>query len=123
MMGLVRELSAISASAIRDALTSPDAPLNAGLRAIRDALGAVHVSAWRVDGSRLTPIGVSGPPGRGLAPLPSSFGTLGVALADPGMVVEGEPAHDLSATNQVGREIASSIPGDADPWGVLLVVR
>ena len=123
MMALVGELSSINASAIRDALTSPDAPLNAGLHAIRDALGAVHVSAWRADGARLTPIAVSGPPGHGLLKLPSTFGTLGLALADPGMVAEGDPAHDLSATNQVGREIACSVPGDAEPWGVLLVVR
>jgi len=123
MMALVGELSALNASAMRDALASPDAPLNAGLRAIRDALTAVHASAWRTDDGRLVPIGVSGPPGRGLVKLPSGFGVLGLALADPGVVVEADPGHDLSATNQVGREIACTIPGEPDPWGVLLVVR
>jgi diguanylate cyclase (GGDEF)-like protein/excisionase family DNA binding protein len=123
MMALAGELSALSGSAIRDALTSPEAPINAALRAIRDALAAVHVSAWRSDAARLSPIAVSGPAGRGLVKLPSSFGALGLALADPGMVVEGDPAHDLSATNQVGREIACTIPGDLEPWGVLLLVR
>jgi diguanylate cyclase (GGDEF)-like protein/excisionase family DNA binding protein len=123
MMALAGELSVLSASAIRDALTSPDAPLNAALRAIRDALGAVHVSAWRSDPARLSPLAVAGPPGRGIGKLPNSFGVLGLALADPGMVVEGDPAHDLSATNQVGREVACSIPGDIEPWGVLLLVR
>ena len=123
MMALVGELSALNASAISDALTSPDAPLNAALRAIREALGAVHASAWRSDAGRMTPLASSGPPGRGLVKLPSTFGVLGLALEDPGIVAEGDPAHDLSATNQVGRETACTIPGVHEPWGVLLVVR
>jgi diguanylate cyclase (GGDEF)-like protein/excisionase family DNA binding protein len=123
MMALAGELSSINASAIRDALTSPDAPLDAALRAIHDTLGAMHVSAWRTEDGRLAPIAISGPPARGLGKLPSGFGVLGHALADPGMVVEGDPARDLSATNQTGREVACAIPGDADPWGVLLIVR
>ena len=49
MLDLVGELSALSGSAIRDALSSPGAPLAAAIRAIRDALGAVHASAWRLD--------------------------------------------------------------------------
>ena len=123
MLALAGQLSAISAGAVRDAITSPDAPVNAALRAIRDALGAIHVSAWRLDDGRLAPIGVAGPPGRGLVRLPSTFGALGLALAEPGLVAEGEPGQDLSATNQVGRELACAIPGEGDPWGVLLVVR
>ena|GEM_PF-755203 len=123
MLALAGELSAINASAIRDALTNPDGPLGSALRAIRDGLGAVHVSAWRHDGDRLTPIAVSGPPGRGLVKVPSTYGVLGGALADPGICVEGDPGHDLSVANQSGREIACAIPGDSDPWGVLLLVR
>jgi diguanylate cyclase (GGDEF)-like protein/excisionase family DNA binding protein len=123
MMALAGELSAINASAIRDAITAPEAPLNAALQAIRDALGAGQVSAWRLHDGRLDPIGVSGAPGRGLVKLPQSYGVLGQALADPGLVVEGDPGHDLSATNQSGREIACAIPGEAEPWGVLLIVR
>ena len=123
MLALVGELSALSTSAIGDALTSPEAPLNAALRAIREAIGAVHVSAWRSDDARLNPIAVAGPAGRGLGKLPSAFGVLGLALADPGLVVEGDPAHDLTATSQIGREIACTIPGGDGPWGVLLVVR
>ena len=46
---LVGELSAISGSAIRDALASPGAPLDAAVRTICDALGVVHASAWRLD--------------------------------------------------------------------------
>ena len=123
MMALVGELSAINASAMREALTSSDAPLNAALLAIRNTLGAIHVSAWRLEDGRLAPVGMSGPSGRTLVKLPSTFGALGLALADPGLVVEADPSHDLSATNQGGREIACSIPGEAEPWGVLLVLR
>jgi len=123
LLGLAGELSAINASAIRDALTSPDAPLAGALRAIRDALRAVHVSAWRLDDAVLAPIAVSGPPGRGVVKLPSTFGVLGLALADPGIVLESDPGRDPSASNTLGREIASAIPGDDGSWGVLLIVR
>ena len=123
MMALAGELSSINASAIRSAITSPDAPLQAALGAIRSALGASHVSAWRLDAGRLDPVGATGAPTGGLVKLPSTFGALGLALAEPGLVVEGDPSHDLSATNQGGREIACAIPGETEPWGVLLVVR
>jgi diguanylate cyclase (GGDEF)-like protein/excisionase family DNA binding protein len=122
MMALAGELSAINASAIRDALTAPDAPLHTALRAIREGLGAIGVSAWRLEAGRLTPVGMSGPQGPGLPTLPSRYGVLGLALAEPGTVVEGEPGA-LSATHQAGREVACAIPGDTDPWGVLLIVR
>ena len=123
MLALVGELSALSASAIRDALANPGAPLNAAVAAIREALGVVHVSAWQHDGGRLSPVAVSGPPGNRLLKLADSFGTLGEALADPSTVVEADPSDPLSATNQPGHEVACAIPGDAAPWGVLLVVR
>ena len=123
MLGLAGELSALSGSAIHAALTSPDAPLLAAVRAIRDALGAIHVSAWRAGDGRLTPTAAAGPPERGLVKLPSTFGVLGAALADPASVVEAEVDDHLSATNQPGREIASTIPGADEPWGVLLIVR
>jgi diguanylate cyclase (GGDEF)-like protein/excisionase family DNA binding protein len=123
MLALAGELSAINAAAIREAITSPDAPLNAALQAIRTTLGAIHASAWRLDDGRLTPIAISGPPGRTLVKLPSTFGVLGLALADPGVVIEGDPAHDLSATSQDGREVACALRDEAAPWGVLLIVR
>src|SRR5688500_13255374 len=123
MLTLVGELSALSGSAIRDALASPEAPLMAAIRTIHDALDAVHASAWRADDGRLTPIAVAGPPERGLVRLPRSYGVLGAALGDPLDVVEADPVEHLSATNQPGREVASAIPGDAEPWGVLLLVR
>ena len=123
MLGLLGELSALGGSAMRDALTSPDAPLAAAVRAIRDALGATHVSAWRVEDGRLTPTAAAGPPDRGLVPLPATYGVLGAALAEPSTVVEGDPADHLSATNQPGRETACAIPGEHGAWGVLLLVR
>jgi diguanylate cyclase (GGDEF)-like protein/excisionase family DNA binding protein len=122
-MGLLGELSAIGGSAIRDALASPDAPLLAAVRAIRDSLGATHVSAWRREDGKLTPVAGDGPPERGLVKLPSTYGVLGTALSDPSGVAEGSPTDQLSATNQRGLEIAAAIPGELEPWGVLLVVR
>ena len=126
MLSLVGELSALSGSAIREALTNPDAPLAAAVRAIQQTLDVVHVSAWRLDGARLVPVataGIAGPTGLGPVALPSSFGVLGEALADPATAFEAE-AHDPSVLNQVGgREVACAIPGDTAPWGVLLIVR
>ena len=123
MLELVGELSALSGSAIRDALENPGAPLLAAVRAIRGSLGMVHVSAWRLDDGRLTPTAVAGPPTQGLVKLPASFGALGAALGNPSNVVEADPASHLSATNQPGHEIAVAIPSDVEPWGVLLLVR
>ncbi|HEY8237800.1 MAG TPA: GAF domain-containing protein [Candidatus Limnocylindrales bacterium] len=123
MLNLIGELSALSGSAIRDALTNPMAPLVAAVHAIHDALGVVHASAWRREGTRLVPVAVSGAPGVGVVPVPTSFGVLGEALADPGSVIEAEPDDRLSATNLSGREVACAIPGDADSRGALLLVR
>ena len=123
MLTLVGELSALSGSAIRDALASPEAPLIAAVRTIHVTLDAVHVSAWRADDGRLTPMASAGPPDHGLVRLPSSYGVLGAALAEPTDVVEADAREHLSATNQPGREVGSAIPGDSGPWGVLLLVR
>lgn len=123
MLTLVGELSSQSGSAIRDALTSPEAPLIAAVRSIHETLDVVHVSAWRADDGRLTPMAAAGSPERGLVRLPSSYGVLGAALGEPLDVVESEPGEHLSATNEPGREVASAIPGDSAPWGVLLLVR
>ncbi len=123
MVALVGELSALSASAIQDALANPGAPLIAAVGAIRDALGASHASAWQVGGARLTPTAVAWSPGHGLVQLPTSFGVLGRVLADPTAVIEADPSDRLSATNQPGHEVACAIPGELEPWGVLLIVR
>ncbi len=123
MLQLVGELSALSGSAIRDALANPGAPLLTAIRTIRETIGVVHASAWRLDDHRLTPIAVAGPPHSGLVALPGTFGVLGAALAEPSLVVEADPGLHPSATNHPGREIASAIPGGSETWGVLLLLR
>ncbi len=125
MLGLVGQLSALSGSAIREALANPGAPLAAAVTAIREALDLVHVSAWRHDGPRLVPVataGLAGQGGLGLVGLPASYGVLGEALGDPATAAEAGPAGP-SVLNQGGREVACAIPGDAAPFGVLLLVR
>ncbi|HUQ43382.1 MAG TPA: GAF domain-containing protein [Candidatus Limnocylindria bacterium] len=122
MLELVGELSALSGSAIREALANPGAPLNAATRAIRESLRVAHASAWRLEEGRLSPVAVAGG-GPGLVRLPGSFGVLGEALGAPGTVVEADPATHLSATNQAGHEVAAAIPGDVESWGVLLLLR
>ncbi|HET9853068.1 MAG TPA: GAF domain-containing protein [Candidatus Limnocylindrales bacterium] len=123
MLELVGELSALSGSAIRDALANPGAPLQAAVRAIRDALDVVHASAWRLDDPRLTPVALAGRPHSGLVSLPSSFGVLGEAISEPSSVVEADPGVQPSATSQPGLEVACAIPGASETWGVLLVLR
>ena len=123
MLNLVGELSALSGSAIRDALANPGAQLHAAVRAIRASLGAVHASAWRLEDHRLTPTAMAGPPHSGLVALPGSFGVLGAALTDPSTVIEAEPGVHPSATSHAGREVACAIPGPHETWGVLLLLR
>ena len=123
MLELVGELSALSGSAIREALVRPGAPLQAAIRAIHASLRVVHASAWQLEEGRLVPVAIAGPPSQGLVRLPASFGVLGAALADPALVSEAQPQRHLSVTNQSGHEVACAIPGDPDVWGVLLLVR
>jgi diguanylate cyclase (GGDEF)-like protein/excisionase family DNA binding protein len=123
MLALVGELSALTGSAIRDALTNPGAPLQAAVRAIRDSLGVSLVVAWRLDDGRLAPAAVAGAQAMAPVRLPSTFGVLGAALADPSDVLEADRDQHLSATNLPGREVACSIPSDDGSWGVLLLLR
>jgi diguanylate cyclase (GGDEF)-like protein/excisionase family DNA binding protein len=118
---LVRSLAALSGTAMSDALAHPGAPLAGAARVIRDALNASHVSAWRLDGAHLVPVAAGGTAGLGLVQLPSSYGLLGRALAFPGEIVEHAPS-TISVTNQGGHEVAVAIPGEREPWGVLLTV-
>ena len=120
ILGLVGKLSALSGSTIKDALENPGAPLTTAVRVIHETLGMLHVSAWRVDGSRLVPAAAAGSVGLGLVPLPSSFGALGAALADPASVVEWTTS--LTVTQHGGREVAAAIVVDGHPWGALLLV-
>jgi diguanylate cyclase (GGDEF)-like protein/excisionase family DNA binding protein len=122
VLDLVADLSSISGSAIRDALASPDAPLQAAVDAIRHAIGAIHVSAWRREDARLTSVVVAGAAPQALVRLPVTYGVLGAALGDPSRIIDANPEDHLSATNLAGRELACAIPGDGEPWGVLLLV-
>jgi diguanylate cyclase (GGDEF)-like protein/excisionase family DNA binding protein len=123
LLALIGLLGELTASAIREAVVDPNAPLTSAVRAIRDATGALQVSAWRLHDERMTPAAVSGPSGRGLAELPMSYGILGRALeADPD-VVDVDPLGAAAVSNQVGREIAVAIAAQDGPWGVLLCVR
>jgi diguanylate cyclase (GGDEF)-like protein/excisionase family DNA binding protein len=123
VLALLGILGDITASAIGDALTDPTAPLTNAVRAIRDATGALQVSAWRLQDDRLFPGAVSGPTGRGLPELPMGYGILGRALAAAPEVVDIDPAGGLSVSGQIGREVACVIPGRDAPWGVLVCVR
>ena len=123
ILALVGMLGDLTASAIRESVVDPVAPLASAVRAIRDATSALQVTAWEIRGDRLAPTAVSGPTGRGLAELPVGFGILGRALAAAYDVVDPDPADTLSVSNQSGREIACAIPGDDGPWGVLVCVR
>jgi diguanylate cyclase (GGDEF)-like protein/excisionase family DNA binding protein len=123
MLALVGMLGDLTASAIRTAGGDPGAPLGNAVRAIRDATGALQVSAWQIHGERMMPAAVSGPTGRGLSELPVGFGILGKALEAGSEVVDPEPGTLLSVSNQSGREIACAIAGSNGPWGVLVCVR
>jgi diguanylate cyclase (GGDEF)-like protein/excisionase family DNA binding protein len=122
MLQLVGDLSALSGSAIRDALANPGAPLTAAIRAVREALGVAHASAWHLDNGRLTVVAADGAVPTGLVPLPASFGVLGAALASEG-VIEADAGVDPSATTLSGHEVACAIPAGSETWGVLLLVR
>jgi diguanylate cyclase (GGDEF)-like protein/excisionase family DNA binding protein len=123
VLALIGILGDLTASAIRDAVVDAHAPLASAVRAIRDATGAIQVTAWRLHDERLSPVAVSGPAGRGLAALPLSFGILGKALAAAPDVVDNDPTGGVSVSNQTGREVACVVAGPDGPWGVLLCVR
>jgi len=73
LLGLVRSLSALSGSAISDALAQQGAPLTAAVRLIREALAASHVSLWRLDGAQLVQAASAGNAGLGLVPRSASL--------------------------------------------------
>jgi diguanylate cyclase (GGDEF)-like protein/excisionase family DNA binding protein len=123
MLELLAELSALSGSAIQDALANPGAPLTAAVQAIQHTLGASQVSAWRLEDTRLTPAAWAGASTRALVQRPSSYGVLRAALAEPAAVIEADTTSHLSVTTLPGREIAIAIPGEGASWGVLLMVR
>ena len=123
ILALIGILGDITSSAIREAVVDANVPLASAVRAIRDATGALQVTAWRLEDERLSPIAVSGPMGRGLAAMPMGFGILGRALAAAPEVVDIDPTGGVSVSNQSGREVACVVAGPDGPWGVLLCVR
>ncbi|HJW21837.1 MAG TPA: GAF domain-containing protein [Candidatus Limnocylindrales bacterium] len=118
---LLEDLDGLTGTALRDALADPDAPLQAGARIIRDAAAASLVSVWRLDGEALSPVAVAGGSRDRFVDLPRSFGILGAALSGAPEVLDPRPGAYLSVAFQHGREVACAIPGDREPWGVLLL--
>ncbi len=118
---VITALARIAASVIGQTL-DPDALLGSATRAIREGTGLRQVSAWRLEGERLIPAGVSGPPAARLAPLPRATGLLGAALSAGSTVADDRDRPATSISGLAGQELATPIPGSAGPWGVLLVV-
>ncbi|HSO28663.1 MAG TPA: GAF domain-containing protein [Candidatus Sulfomarinibacteraceae bacterium] len=102
-------LGKIAASVIGSVI-DPETLLGSAARVIRERAGLRQVSIWRLDDTRLVPVGVSGPPGARLVERPRHTGVLGTALRKPA----------AAAPDATGREIAAAIPGADGPWGVLL---
>jgi diguanylate cyclase (GGDEF)-like protein/excisionase family DNA binding protein len=127
VVALLEELDAVTGAALRSAMADPEAPLHAAARIIRDATSASLVAIWRLEGDSLSPVAVAGTSRDRFVGLPRSFGVLGAALAaaPPGgapAVLDPHPGIYLSVGFQHGRELACAIPGEPQPWGVLLLV-
>ncbi|HEY2917041.1 MAG TPA: GAF domain-containing protein [Candidatus Limnocylindrales bacterium] len=118
---LASQLGSVTADALRLAVTDPEAPVAAAVAAIREALGAPVVAAWRLLDDRFVPAAVAGSARSRLVELPRSFGALARAVDQPGEVVDGGHAGVMAISLQQGRELAVAIPGPAAPWGVLVV--
>ena len=115
-----------------------DDTLLAAVRAIRDAYGHHMVAAWEWRGDRVSPrvfaaADVAGP--HRLVDLPGRFGIFGkirdVATGRdrtgraplPGVLLDDSAGASALAVVADGRpELAVAIPGQREPWGVLLVV-
>jgi diguanylate cyclase (GGDEF)-like protein/excisionase family DNA binding protein len=120
MLRMVGRLSALSGSAIRDAVAGPGASLADGVRVIHETIGAVHVSAWQLDDTRFVPAAAAGTSSTALGSVPSSFGVLGSALREPTRVVEATAGLCVATDNAL--EVSTAILVDGQPWGALLVV-
>jgi diguanylate cyclase (GGDEF)-like protein/excisionase family DNA binding protein len=110
--------------------------LERAVHIIRDAYGHHLVAVWQANSDRLTPRAQAAAdvaaPVR-LMEVPSTFGILGRVLgmaagrsedAPLPVVLQGDDARDPAiAVLADGRpELAVLIPGNVDPWGVLLIV-
>ncbi len=118
---VVAALARIAASVIGQSV-DPEVLLGSAVRTVREGAGLRLVSAWRLRADRLTPVGISGPPGARLVEVPRGLGVLGAALDAPAAVADADPPPERSATGLRGHEIAAAIPGPDGPWGVLLAV-
>ena len=119
---LASSLGDVTANALREAVTDPDAPVTEAVGEIRDATGAPLVVAWRLVEDRFVPAGVAGSSRSRLVELPRGFGVLGQAIDRPGEIVDGGQSPVLAISLHQGRELATVIPGPRGAWGVLLVV-
>jgi diguanylate cyclase (GGDEF)-like protein/excisionase family DNA binding protein len=122
ILRLIDDLSDVGGSAISDAVVHPTAPLAEAVRTIQESLGVLHASAWRLDPGCFAPAATAGPGGFALMQVPTTYGILGAALEDPTAVIDWE-RQPQAPTFHGARELALAIPGDGEPWGVLLVVR
>jgi len=115
-----------------------DDTLLAAVRAVRDAYGHHIVAAWEWRADRVSPrvfaaADVAGP--HRLVDLPARFGVFGKIRelasgrgragrgALPGILLADTPEGSALAVVADGRpELAVAIPGQHEPWGVLLIV-
>ena len=118
---LLSELAIVAGRAGTDVGGGVDEVLTAAVEAIHDTYDHHLVGVWEVRGDSLVPRAVAGPLTVRLVELPRSFGTVGAALASSeGRAFDGDPASSVGGEHRP--EIASVIPGEHGPWGVLLVV-
>jgi diguanylate cyclase (GGDEF)-like protein/excisionase family DNA binding protein len=114
-------LARIGAAVIQEP-ADPEALLGSAMRIIRDGGGFRQASAWRLQGDRLIPVAVSGPPDARLVELPRGRGIMAAALDAPRSVTTVDPAATVATTGPRAREIAAAVPGADGPWGVLHAV-
>ena len=114
-----------------------DEALSAAVHALRDAYGHHLVAVWEARGERLTPRASASAEGGNatrLVDLPGRFGILGKTLElaagrdrtgrapMPGILLDGRASDPLAVFPDGRPELAVSIPGSREPWGVLHVV-
>ena len=100
----------IGASAIREPV-DPEVLLGSATRIIREGGGFRRVSAWRLQGDRLIPVAVSGPPDARLVELPRGKGLMAAALDAPGSVSVADPAATTDAARRDGPRDRRRDPG------------
>jgi excisionase family DNA binding protein len=120
-----------------NAYDDADEALEAAVRAFRDAYGHHIVAAWEARGDRLSPRAVAAADLTGvrLTDLPGRFGILGKTLElaagldrrglapMPGVLLDADrDGSTLGVFGDDRPELAVAIPGEREPWGVLLVV-